>query len=79
MASCEKCWADATLRGVEYSELLRSREARGKACTPEQQAGPGATLCPSCRRMAVHQYVAECMACGSTAQELADALGEVTR
>lgn len=62
MSSCERCWNDAH-RGdqfsvaEEYSRLIDERR-----CTPEQQAGPDASYCHVCGRVAIHQYTAECMA-----------------
>ena len=69
MASCEKCWADAWRFGEgdqpeEYSRLIRERDATGHTCTPEEQAGPDAGVCPKCGRRAMHQYCNVCMACG---------------
>ncbi len=67
MVSCERCWADAHLQaqglGVAQADIYRELiEAR--TCSPEQQAGPGATRCRHCGRLAVHQHVGNCMACG---------------
>lgn len=67
MASCEKCWADAgweaMARGCDkvdaYRRLVAERE-----CTPEEQAGAGATECKACGRQTVHQHAGICMACG---------------
>ncbi len=72
MPSCEKCWDDSRLdseRGLvegetAYKRLLRAREAAGVSCTPEQQAGPDATLCEKCDRMTRHQHCRICMVCG---------------
>ena len=69
MAGCEKCWRDAH-RGEqfsvadEYQRILKERDAAGKACTPEEQAGPDATKCRRCDGMTVHQHAGVCMACG---------------
>ncbi len=70
MPSCEKCWADSRLdemRGVEcaYTKLVDARTARGQVCTPEEQAGPDATLCEHCNRMTRHQHCGVCMACSA--------------
>ena len=68
MSSCEKCWSDsASFAGdhsADYRALVKSRDASGHACTPEEQAGPDATHCPRCHRRACHQHVGNCMACG---------------
>ena len=67
MPSCEKCWSDShgpfAGRG-DYARLLAKRDALGHTCTPEQQAGPDATECPRCHRMAAHQLCRVCVACG---------------
>jgi len=72
MASCEKCWRDAAMRAgpfgnqvAEYEALLRERSE--KPCAPEEQAGPGATLCEDCQRKTRHQFVKVCMKCGRPA------------
>jgi len=70
MASCEKCWFDATDAAMlsgnpiidEYILLLEKR--KDNPCTPEQQAGPGATKCLKCGRRTVHQHMKECVVCG---------------
>lgn len=67
MAACEKCWADSFRMSYStskdrcelYEELVKTRN-----CTPEQQAGPDAKICPKCKRKAVHQVVGCCMNCG---------------
>lgn len=71
MPSCEKCWRDSRLAeasGVElaYSKLVAERTASGLVCTPEDQAGEGATECPRCRRRTVHQHAKVCMTQGCT-------------
>lgn len=67
MPSCEKCWSDAHREpydvAEEYQRLMDER--KGKPCTPEQQAGPDATLCAKCQRMTRHQICGVCMACGA--------------
>lgn len=69
MSSCEKCWRDsagARLYGSfdddPYGALLREREASGNRCTPEEQAGQDAKICPTCKRKTLHQWTTECMA-----------------
>jgi hypothetical protein len=65
--ACEKCWGDAH-RGPQYSvaeEYARLiEERRGNPCTPEEQAGPDATLCETCNRLTRHQHCRVCMHCG---------------
>ena len=48
MGACEKCWRDAHNRFAAnptkgqadyYQELIRERDAAGKTCTPQEQAG----------------------------------------
>ena len=67
MASCEKCWDDAFLRAREhpfknqadcYRELLAERE--DDPCTPEEQAGEDADICPICERQTIHQHARIC-------------------
>ena len=65
MSSCEKCWADSG-GGGEYSRLMYERESAGRICTPEEQAGRDADLCPECNRKTIHQYTGEPM-CGCKA------------
>ena len=59
MATCEKCWTDAGGNSVKYRELLNER--KGCPCTPEEQAGLDATVCPACKRKTVHQHAKVCM------------------
>lgn len=61
MSACEKCWADTG--GVGYLELMKEREAAGRVCTSEEQAGPDAGECRLCKRKTLHQYTGEPM-CG---------------
>ena len=72
MASCEKCWNDAYTRthtnpmkgqAGHYQDLINERKEN--QCTPEQQAGPDATICPSCKRITMHQYAKICTNCGN--------------
>ena len=71
MPSCEKCWS-AARRSVhvadEYARLLEKRDATKSVCTPEEQAGPAATICPECGRRTVHQHCGVCMSCGYDSQ-----------
>lgn len=64
MASCEKCWGDAYVKsryngkyqGDNYRELIQIND-----CTPEEQAGEDAQICPKCKRNVLHQYTKDCM------------------
>jgi hypothetical protein len=62
MPSCEKCWRDSQSIGVEYGNLVEARNTTGVVCTPEEQAGDDAGLCPSCNRRTLHQHTGDCMA-----------------
>ena len=69
MSICEKCWADAGMdmtgdQPLRYLELVKDRDKTGHACTPEQQAGPEAGFCPSCKRWTLHQWTERCMVDG---------------
>ena len=71
MASCEKCWADAYKRSRIYPEKCQAehyrdliKERENNPCTPEEQAGNDATICPKCKRKSVHQIINVCMSCG---------------
>jgi hypothetical protein len=68
MPSCEKCWRDAGGDPREYAVLVESRNRPGKECSPEEQAGTEATMCPFCLRRTVHMYSQVCMVtdCSST-------------
>ena len=64
MSSCEKCWADASRDPYNdvpraYARLIEKR--RDRPCTPEEQAGPDAGVCPWCHRRTLHQHTGECM------------------
>lgn len=68
MSACEKCWVDSHRdadgdfsdnQPKRYGELIESR--RDSPCTPEEQAGPDASKCPQCGRMALHQITGDCM------------------
>lgn len=62
MSSCEKCWANSYRPGAATSQPdVYIEEISTHSCTPEQQAGPGATECPKCNRMCLHQYTKQCM------------------
>lgn len=50
MSNCRKCWSDASLEYADgnsvydsqtevYHLILERRDAAGKACTPQEQAG----------------------------------------
>jgi hypothetical protein len=56
MPSCEKCWRDAGGNPLRYHLLLDQRD-----CTPEEQAGEDAKICPKCKRKAIHQFSKICM------------------
>ena len=58
MPSCEKCWTDAGGNPDRYSRLIKERE--DTPCTPEEQAGEYADVCPKCKRKTIHQYVKKC-------------------
>jgi hypothetical protein len=68
MPMCEKCWSDAHSGwpycdvAAQYSQLLDER--KDNQCTPEQQAGPDARECPTCKRATVHQHCHVCVVCG---------------
>ncbi len=64
MPSCEKCWRQAGGNPEEYHRLVYLRNEQGKECTPEEQAGPSATICPKCNRRTVHQFAERCVICG---------------
>jgi hypothetical protein len=67
VSSCEKCWADSRMPGVgPYHQLVAAREFMGVPCTPEQQAGPDAGECPTCKRKTLHQHTGDPM-CGCSA------------
>ncbi len=59
MPSCEKCWADAYGNPVRYSRLIKER--KDNKCSPEEQAGEYASICPKCNRRTIHQYANICM------------------
>ncbi len=72
MASCEHCWGMAYRMSMDndksqaenYSVLIDKNN-----CTPEQQAGDGAGICPLCRRKTVHVYCKVCMVVGCDHKE----------
>ena len=70
MSTCEKCWTEARCwaetklilpYGIsfvsEYNRLIAIHR-----CTPEEQAGEHAEVCPQCGRLTLHQWARECMA-----------------
>lgn len=59
MTSCEKCWTDSKSNPERYQELLK--QSKKSPCTPEQQAGKYATVCPECKTKTVHQICRVCM------------------
>jgi len=57
MPSCERCWEEAGGSPDRYHELLAINK-----CTPEEQAGRDAGICPQCKRKTMHQLVTDvCM------------------
>jgi len=64
MSTCEKCWRDAHYRGIDVAEeyLKLIDERRDNPCSPEEQAGPDAEVCPKCGRKVLHQWTKKCMA-----------------
>lgn len=71
MASCEKCWGDAYMRVYSnptksqeehYRDLIEERKEN--QCTPEEQAGKDAKICPKCDRKTIHQIIKKCVICG---------------
>ena len=65
MSSCEKCWRDSQ-RGIDtYQDLLKWRNGIIEPrCTPEEQAGPDATVCEACGRKTCHQHTHLCQVPG---------------
>ena len=64
MASCENCWRYASFQSMVSGKLTASiyeRIIKERNCTPEEQAGPGATRCMWCRRRRVHEVADVCM------------------
>lgn len=62
MASCEKCWNDAGGNTDKYQRLIKERVTN--PCTPEEQAGTAAKLCPKCKSKTIHQFTNQCVKCG---------------
>ena len=56
MSSCEKCWSESRMHD-NYHELIK----KIPGCTPEEQAGPFATVCPKCKRKTLHQMTRQCI------------------
>lgn len=67
MAACEKCWRDSGGDPDLYRDLIEQR--KDNPCSPEDQAGEDAKLCPMCGRKAVHVHCHVCMACGRIAKD----------
>jgi hypothetical protein len=64
MATCERCWRDADGDPEKYESFLRIRAGGPNGlpeCTPEEQAGEDAKLCPNCGRQTIHQHCGDCM------------------
>jgi len=64
MPGCQKCWNDAVFSGnkaAEYNRLIDER--KDNPCTPEEQAGREADICPKCKRKALHEINNQCMNC----------------
>ncbi len=76
MPMCEKCWSDAhdTVGNVaeNYCRMMKRMGVEGHRCTPEQQAGPDATVCPTCGIRSVHQCCHVCVVCGWSAETPTD-------
>ena len=66
MASCEKCWTDSRGATEEYMRLIKVR-----TCTPEDQAGVDAKVCPDCGCRTIHQLAGVCMVpgCGPATED----------
>lgn len=62
MTACEKCWRLAGGDPDRYRTLIT--ESANAPCTPEEQAGPDAKRCPTCKRWTVHQHANVCTICG---------------
>ncbi len=60
MATCEKCWRDSGGDVDQYAYLVNKNE-----CTPEEQAGEDAVMCPKCNRFTMHQHCHFCVICGN--------------
>jgi len=59
MPSCEKCWSEAAAsidKTDQYQQLIETC-----TCTPEEQAGRHAEVCPVCHRRTQHQHYGVCM------------------
>jgi len=46
---------------TDDSVALYRRLVETNSCTPEEQAGPDAGVCPACQRKTLHQICHECM------------------
>lgn len=80
MASCERCWSasyvDAYHSGESQADAYQKMVAAHN-CSPEDQAGPAAKVCPACDRQTVHQYAYVCMSCGRGEPEVPTTVEEV--
>lgn len=68
MATCERCWEMAhsvsrTSNTMDQADVYRELLLKND-CTPEQQAGRAAVVCPTCKTRTVHQHTHQCVACG---------------
>jgi hypothetical protein len=59
MATCENCWNRSGGQENIYMHLIEKH--KNSPCTPEEQAGEGADICPKCNRKSMHQYTKTCM------------------
>ena len=59
MSSCEKCWRDAEGDVDDYRARVKNCN-----CSPEDEAGPDATVCKACKRRTVHQHSHLCQVPG---------------
>ena len=69
MSSCEKCWRDSRWASNwdpdAYQKLVAQRNGVvDDRCTPEEQAGPDATVCAECERKTRHQHTHLCQVPG---------------
>lgn len=61
MPTCEKCWNDSGGNPRVYARLTEDRNLSHQVCTPEEQAGTDADICPVCKRKTLHQMAHVCM------------------
>ena len=67
MPICEKCWKDSFIESRDSGGgtwTIHKRLHDERNCTPEEQAGENAPICPVCERRAVHYEDRQCVACG---------------